>query len=136
MYDDLVSDFLATPAVPGSPSVLEVAFEWLSFAPNGSAEDFSSETGIPVALGEKYWRRFQIRAALDEEDRNIRGVALEWLRQNPNGSKHKFAQELGAAVILGKHLSDEDDPFPDKEEQKYLFLNWSRLGLRRIPAGT
>lgn len=135
MYDDLVPDFLATPTVPGSPSVREVAFEWLLFAPDGSAEDFSSETGIPVVLVEKCWWRFQILAALDEEDRNIRDVALEWLRQNPNGSKHKFAQEFGAAVILGKHLSDEDDPFLDNEEQKRLDSELVKAWFEKNPVG-
>ena len=135
MYDDLVPEFLAAPAVPGSPSVLEIAFEWLSFTPDGTVQDFSSETGIPVALVEKYWKRFQILAVLDEEDRNIRGVALEWLRRNPNGSKNKFAQELGAAVIMGKYLPDEDDPFPDIEKQRQIESELVKAWFDKNPGG-
>lgn len=135
MYDDLVPEFLATPAVPGSPSVLEIAFEWLSFTSDGTIQDFSSETGIPVALVEKYWRRFQILAALDEEDRNIRGVALEWLRRNPNGSKHKFAQELGAAVTLSKHLPDEDNPFPNVGKQRQKASELVKSWFEKNPGG-
>ena len=132
MYDNLIPDFFGVPANFGVPTILETAFEWITFEPEGTVERFSDETGVPVEMVEKYWRRFQILAALDEEDRNIRGVALEWLRQNPNGSKHKFAQELGAAVIMGKYLPDGDDPF---QKQRQIDSELVRAWFEKNPDG-
>ena len=133
MYDNLIPDFFGVPANFGRPTILETAFEWIIFEPEGTVEKFSDETGVPVEVVEKYWRRFQILAALDEEDRNIRGVALEWLRQNPNGSKHKFAQELGATVIMGKYLPDGDDPF---QKQRQIDSELVRAWFEKNPDGT
>ena len=135
MYDNLIPDLFGVPANFGGPTILETAFEWIIFEPEGTVEKFSDETGIPVEMVERYWKRLQILAALDEEDRNIRGVALEWLRQNPNGSKHKFAQELGAAVKMGKYLPNEDDPFRDNEEQKRLDSELVKAWFDKNPDG-
>ena len=135
LYDNLIPDLFNVPANFGGPTVLETSFDWFIFEPECTVEKFSEETGVPVEMVEKYWKRFQILAALDEEDRNIRGVALEWLRQNPNGFKHKFAQELGAAVKMGKYLPNEDDPFPDNEEHKRLDSELVKAWFDKNPDG-
>lgn len=135
MYDDLIPDFFGVPANPGAPTILETAFEWLAFAPDGTVQDFSSETGIPVCLVERYWKRLQILAALDEEDRNIKNVALEWLRQNPNDGKNNFTKLLGVSQKSLKHLAREDDPFPDIQEQKQLETKMVKAWFEQNPDG-
>lgn len=112
MYDNLIPDLFGVPSNFGGPTILETAFEWIIFEPEGTVEKFSDETGVPVVMVKKYWKRLQLLAVLDEEHRTIGDIAKEWLNRHPNGNISSFSSDLGFSVSDIKKLrSSPDNPF-------------------------
>lgn len=136
MYDDLIPDYFGVPANPGAPTILEIALEWITFSPDGSVHDFSSETGVPVGIVEKYWKRLQLLAVLEEEHRTIKDVAKEWLRYHPDGLRTEFSIDLGVEYVLRKHLPQSEDPFPSPEEVKQREYDVIGQWFEKNPDGT
>lgn len=112
MYDNLIPDIFGVPANFGGPTILETAFEWIIFEPEGTVEKFSADTGVPVEIVKRYWKRLQLLAVLDEEHRTISNVAKEWLNRHPDGNITSFYSAMGFSYHdINKLKSSPDNPF-------------------------
>lgn len=117
LYDNLIPDLFGVPANFGGPTILETAFEWIIFEPEGTVEKFSDETGVPVEMVERYWKRLQLLAVLDEEHRTIGNVAKEWLNRHPDDNITFFYLDLGFSdQDINKLKSSPDNPFPVRKD--------------------
>ena len=135
LYDNLIPDLFGVPSNFGGPTILETAFEWIIFEPEGTVEKFSDETGVPVVMVEKYWKRLQLLAVLDEEHRTISNIAKEWLNRHPDGNISSFSSDLGFyGPDIKKLRSSPDNPFALRNDEidPAIIIKW----FEENPAGT
>ena len=125
MCDNLIPDLFGVPANFGGPTILETTFEWIIFEPEGTVEKFSDETGVPVEVVKKYWKRLQLLAVLDEEHRTIGNVAKEWLNRHPDGNISSFQAALGLSnQYINKLKSLPDNPFSLRGDVNPAIIKW------------
>ena len=125
MYDNLIPDLFGVPANFGGPTILETAFEWIIFEPEGTVKKFSDETGVPVEVVERYWKRLQLLAVLDEEHRTFGNIAKEWLNRHPDGTISSFLSELRLRKSdINKQRLSPDNPFSLRSDVNPAIIKW------------
>lgn len=125
LYDNLIPDFFGVPANFGGPTILETAFEWIIFEPEGTVEKFSADTGVPVEIVKRYWKRLQLLAVLDEEHRTFGNVAKEWLNRHPDGNISSFLSELRLRRSdINKLRLSPDNPFSLRSDVNPAIIKW------------